>query len=66
MYQDLSYMTVPLPEDVTKLKNYGDFAGAMKMVDHFLSKDIPQGTTAVSASVRQRRPWRICSGIKHK
>lgn len=42
MYQDLSYMTVPLPEDVTKLKNYGDFAGAMKMVDHFLSKDIPQ------------------------
>lgn len=42
MYQDLSYMRVPLPEDVTKLKNYGDFAGAGKMVDHFLSKDIPQ------------------------
>lgn len=41
MYQDLSYMTVPLPEDVLKLKIYGDFAGAQKMIDHFMTKDIP-------------------------
>lgn len=42
MYQDLSYMKIPLPEDVAKLKNYGDFAGAQKMIEHFLNKDIPQ------------------------
>ena len=41
MYQDLSYMKIPLPEDVLKLKNYGDFAGAQKMLDHFMTKDIP-------------------------
>ncbi|WP_418482788.1 transglutaminase-like domain-containing protein, partial [Frisingicoccus sp.] len=32
---------IPLPEDVLKLKNYGDFAGAQKMIDHFMTKDIP-------------------------
>ena len=41
MYQDLSYMKIPLPEDVLKLKNDGDFAGAQKMIDHFMTKDIP-------------------------
>ena len=30
MYQDLSFMTIPLPEDVLKLKIYGDYAGARK------------------------------------
>ena len=25
MYQDLSFMTIPLPEDVLKLKIYGDY-----------------------------------------
>ena len=34
-------MKIPLPEDVLKLKNYGDFAGAQKMIDHFMTKDIP-------------------------
>ena len=43
MYQDLSFMKVPLPEDVLKLKNYGDYAGAQKMIRYFLEeKDIPQ------------------------
>ena len=42
MYQDLSFMRIPLPEDVLKLKNFGDFEGAQKMIQHFLSKDIPQ------------------------
>ena len=32
MYQDLSFMKVPLPEDVLKLKIYGDYAGAQKMI----------------------------------
>ena len=32
MYQDLSFMKVPLPEDVLKLKTYGDYAGAQKMI----------------------------------
>ena len=35
-------MRIPLPEDVLKLKSFGDFEGALKMIDHFLSKDIPQ------------------------
>lgn len=42
MYQDLSFMRIPLPEDVLKLKSFGDFEGAQKMIQHFLSKDIPQ------------------------
>ena len=43
MYQDLSFMKVPLPEDVQKLKIYGDYAGAQKMIRYFLEeKDIPQ------------------------
>ena len=32
MYQDLAFMKVPLPEDVLKLKTYGDYAGAQKMI----------------------------------
>lgn len=36
MYQDLSFMKIPLPEDVLKLKNYGDYAGAQKMIRYFL------------------------------
>lgn len=36
-------MKVPLPEDVLKLKTYGDYAGAQKMIRYFLEhKDIPQ------------------------
>ena len=42
MYQYLSFMRIPLPEDVLKLKSFGDFEGAQKMIQHFLSKDIPQ------------------------
>lgn len=43
MYQDLSFMNVPLPEDVLKLKIYGDYDGAQKMIRYFLEeKDIPQ------------------------
>lgn len=38
MYQDLSFMRIPLPEDVLKLKSFGDFEGAQKMIQHFLSK----------------------------
>lgn len=36
MYQDLSFMNVPLPEDNLKLKIYGDYAGAQKMIRYFL------------------------------
>ncbi|MCA5012533.1 MULTISPECIES: transglutaminase-like domain-containing protein [unclassified Enterococcus] len=42
MYYDLKYMSVPLPEDIIKLKNYGDFTGAEKMIEHLLAKEIPQ------------------------
>lgn len=40
MYQDLSFMTIPLPEDVLKLKIYGDYAGAQKMIRYFLKRRI--------------------------
>ncbi len=54
MYQDLSFMNVPLPEDVLKLKIYGDYAGAQKMIRYFLEeKDIPQGLENVWKSNRK-------------
>lgn len=46
MYQDLSFMKIPLPEDVLKLKNYGDYAGAQKMIRYFLGT---QGDTEGAA-----------------
>ncbi|MHC5229108.1 transglutaminase-like domain-containing protein [Enterococcus sp. LJL99] len=39
MYYDLSYLSIPLPEDVLKLKNYGDFSGAEKLIDFLLLKE---------------------------
>lgn len=38
MYFDLSYLSIPLPEDILKLKNYGDFSGAEKLIDFLLLK----------------------------
>lgn len=35
-------MSVPLPEDVIKLKNYGDFDGAGKLIDYLLESELPQ------------------------
>ncbi|MBM7690151.1 transglutaminase [Enterococcus ureilyticus] len=42
MYYELNYMSVPLPEDVIKLKNYGDFDGAGKLIDYLLESELPQ------------------------
>lgn len=54
MYQDLSFMNVPLPEDVLKLKIYGDYAGTQKMIRYFLEeKDIPQRLENVWKSNRK-------------
>lgn len=33
MCQDVAYFAVPLPEDVQKLKMFGDYAGAGKLID---------------------------------
>lgn len=41
MYNDLAYLSVPLPEDVVKLKNFGDFAAAEKLINYLLSTEIP-------------------------
>lgn len=41
-YSDLQYLTVGLPEDIEKLKWYGDFERAEKVIDMRLEKDIPQ------------------------
>lgn len=34
-------MSVPLPEDVIKLKNYGDFETAEKRIDYLLENELP-------------------------
>ncbi len=41
-YSDLKYLTVKLPEDIEKLKWYGDFERAQKVIDMRLQKDIPK------------------------
>ena len=41
MYQDLSYMRIPLPEDILKLKYFGDFEGALRTIKRYYEKDIP-------------------------
>ena len=38
---DLAYLSVPLPEDVMKLKYYGDFERLNRVIDLKLQKDIP-------------------------
>lgn len=40
-YTDLSYLTVSLPEDIEKLKWYGDFERARKVIHMRLEKDLP-------------------------
>ncbi|AEF86596.1 transglutaminase domain protein [Treponema primitia ZAS-2] len=39
---DLSFQSVPLPEDLQKLKFYGDFSGAEKLITFLLNKKIPE------------------------
>lgn len=41
-YSDLQYLTVGLPEDIEKLKWYGDFERAERVIDMRLQKDIPK------------------------
>ncbi|MCB5950742.1 transglutaminase domain-containing protein [Enterococcus sp. BWT-B8] len=38
---DLSYLSIPLPEEVVRIKQYGDFQGAAKVIDHLLERKIP-------------------------
>lgn len=39
MNHQLTYMSVPLPEDVLKLKSYGDFEAAATLIHHLLGQD---------------------------
>ncbi|MBE5772226.1 MAG: transglutaminase domain-containing protein [Clostridiales bacterium] len=39
MYSDLKYLAVPLPEDVLKLKGYGDLERLNRVIDKKLAKD---------------------------
>ena len=38
MKYDLSYLSVPLPEDVLKLKLFGDFEGANVLIDYLVQQ----------------------------
>lgn len=42
MQYDLKFLSVPLPEDVLKLKYYGDLERLNRVIDRKLEKDIPQ------------------------
>ena len=39
---DWKYLTVGLPEDIEKLKWYGDFERAERVINMRLEKDIPE------------------------
>lgn len=39
MYHDLKYFRIPLPEDVQKLKTYGDYAGAKKLIAAWMDRE---------------------------
>ena len=41
MNADLKYLAVPLPEDVLKLKGYGDLDRLNRVIDRKLARDIP-------------------------
>ena len=42
MKPDLKYLSVPLPEDVMKLKYYGDLERLNRVIDLKLEKEIPE------------------------
>lgn len=42
MHYDLKYLAVPLPEDVIKLKGYGDLERLNRVIDLKLAKEIPE------------------------
>ena len=42
MYDDIAYLNIALPEDIQKKKWYGDFEGAIRLIDRRLSLDIPE------------------------
>lgn len=42
MVEDLKYLAVDLPEDIEKLKWYGDFERAQRVIDMRLERDLPE------------------------
>ena len=36
MKRDLKYLSIPLPESVLRMKMYGDYEGALKMIDYLM------------------------------
>lgn len=42
-FEDIENLSIDLPEDILKRKWYGDFAGAERLIDIWLKKDIPVG-----------------------
>ena len=43
VFSDLQWLTVSLPEDVAKLKWFGDFERAQKVIDLSLERNLPEG-----------------------
>ncbi len=42
MKYDLKYLSVPLPEEIQRVKEFGDFASADIAIDFWLTKELPQ------------------------
>lgn len=52
-YTDVETLCVELPEDIKKKKWYGDFDGAIRLIDLWLEKDIPEEQKAKLRLERQ-------------
>ena len=60
---DLVWLTVNLPEDVQKLKWFGDFERARKVIDLYLDKDIPEAMRkrlSMEKELLRRMPSSYC------
>lgn len=46
VFSDLEFLNVELPEDINKRKWHGDFEGAKRLIELWLTKDVPYGMKA--------------------
>ena len=61
-FSHLQYLTVGLPEDIEKLKWYGDFERAERVINMRLEKDIPRalrGRLELEKWILKRLPLEI-------
>ncbi len=65
--KNLAALTVPLPEDIEKLKWHGDFTRALKIIENRLGKDIPgimKERLVLERDIIRRLPLQYPSAIR--